>query len=80
MTPGHVDILHGDLLPIHVYGFMLVLWLPYLLGVEVWHLVEWVDGHQNVTDVGVDNAFQVPLLQMSCNNTLKHTYVCIMVG
>lgn len=37
--------------------------------------MEWVDGHQDVTNVGVNNAFQVPLLKLSRDDILKnHTH------
>ena len=40
--------------------------------------MKWVDGHENVTNVGVDDPFQVPLLQLSCDDTLK-AYICVHI-
>ena len=33
--------------------------------------MEWVDGDQNVANIGVDEALQVPLLQLSRDDILK---------
>ena len=76
MSSGHIDVLHGDLVNACIWIHVTSDNGYYLLRVELRHLVKRVNGHQNVTNVGVDDAFQVLLLQL-CRNDILKTCICI---